>query len=251
MAGATATGTPDGESARTRRRGFRFLDAVVLLIVIAAIAVGAHLLGFGPFANSGTDANRADVTDVELTEDDTALAESEPLEMSIPVLGLRADIDPEPCPLTNGALDPAGLSTACYYVADDRPYTLPGSDTDDLSVLAGHAAAGRPAVFDDLYNTADDTFTLVEGDELLVRTEASGDNWLVYRATDFHAIGKPSLGDDPDVWGEEAMPGRMLTISCIQPRNPFSDATDNVIVGWSFAGLADADAAAELLDAAS
>lgn len=250
MAGHAGSDGGNGATARSRRIPRALVDFLVLFVVIAAIAGGAHVLGFGPFANSGTDVDRADVTDVQLAEETVELAESAPLEMSIPVLGLRAGIDPDPCPLTDGALDPAGLATACYYVAEDRPYTLPGSDTADLSVLAGHAAAGRPAVFDDLYDTAGETFTLAEGDELLVRTEASGDSWLVYRATDFHAVGKSSLGGDPEVWGESAMPGRLLTISCIQPRNPFAAATDNVIVGWSFAGVADAGAAAELIGTA-
>ena len=181
----------------------RLADVVVVLVVIAAFAVGAHFLGFGPFADSRSPVDR---------------------------------VDAEACPLTDGALDPPTLDTACYYVADDRPYSLPGTDAPDISVLAGHAASGRDAVFDDLYDNGADTFTLRRA----TNTRAGGDRWLVYEATDFHGIDKASLGGSAEVWGDGPMPGRMLTTSCIQSRNPFAAATPNVIVGWTFAGLADA-----------
>ncbi len=225
----------------TGRVRTRVMDVAVLLVVVAAFAAGAHVLGFGPFAESRSPADRVEVN-VEVAQPREAVAPSEPVELAIPALGLRAGIDPEACPLEDGALDPARLDTACYYVAADRPYSLPGTDAPDVSVIAGHAAAGRAAVFDDLYDSRAGTFTVEKGDELLVRTRAGGDRWLVYRATDFHDVAKPSLGGSAEIWGDGPMPGRMLTISCIQPRNPFAPATNNVIVGWTFAGLADAPA---------
>lgn len=229
-------------SEKARRFGrLRAMDVVVLLVVVAAFAVGAHVLGFGPLSDSRAPAQRVDA-DVEVVEPRDAVPASEPVEMAIPALGLRADVDAEACPLEDGALDPPRLDTACYYVAEDRPYSLPGTDAPDLTVLAGHAASGRDAVFNDLYDNAVETFTVEKGDELLVRTRADGDRWLVYEATDFHDIDKASLGGDGEVWGDGPRPGRMLTISCIQPRNPFAAATHNVIVGWTFAGLADAPA---------
>lgn len=223
-------------------RRWRPMDVIVVLAVLASFAVGAHVLGFGPFANTGPSVERADAA-IELTDSAVEVEPSRPVEFAIPALGLRAGIDAEPCRLTDGALDPVNMDTACYYVADDRPYSLPGSDAPDVSVLAGHAASGRAAVFDDLYDAAADTFTPEKGDELLVRTEAGGDKWLVYEAVDFHSMDKASLGGDEDVWGTGPVPGRMLTISCIQPRNPFSAATHNVIVGWEYAGVSDGPAA--------
>ena len=32
------------------------------------------------------------------------------------------------------------------------------------------------------------------------------------------------------------MPGRLLTISCIQPANPLKAAVRNAVVGWQFEG---------------
>lgn len=227
-------------SGMTRSRGrVRLADVVVVLVVIAAFAVGAHFLGFGPFVDSRSPVDRVDAT-VDVDEPIEDIAPSQPLEMAIPALRLRADVDAEACPLTDGALDPPTLDAACYYVADDRPYSLPGTDAPDISVLAGHAASGRDAVFDDLYDNGTDTFTLEKRDELLVRTRAGGDRWLVYEATDFYGIDKASLGGSTEVWGDGPMPGRILTISCIESRNPCAAATHNVIVGWTFAGLADA-----------
>lgn len=220
-------------------RRLRALDVVVLLAVVAAFAVAARVLGFWPAPDTGAEAARTSAPPVPLTGEAPEVPVSEPLEISIPALGLVAEIDRDPCPLTGGALDPANLDSACYYVADDRPFSLPGSEAPDVSVIAGHAAAGRPAVFDALYDTAGGAFTLREGDELLVRTKAGGGTWLVYRATDFHAIDRTDMGGDPDVWGEDATPGRLLTISCIQPRNPLAEASENVVVGWEFAGVSD------------
>lgn len=33
------------------------------------------------------------------------------------------------------------------------------------------------------------------------------------------------------------MPGRLLTISCIQPANPLAAAVRNAVVGWQYRGV--------------
>lgn len=167
------------------------------------------------------------------------IAPSPPVEMYIPSVGVVAPFEDDPCRVRDGAIDPETLDRACAYTADDRPYSLPGTDTDDLTVIAGHTGAGVSGVFDALYDGSDDEHSVHIGDRLFLRTEASGPQWLVYRATDLHEPEKEGLAGDSAVWGETAMPGRLLTISCIQPSNPLAAAVRNAVVGWQFEGVVD------------
>ncbi len=171
---------------------------------------------------------------------DVRIAPSPAVEMWIPSIGLVAAFEDGPCRVRDGAIDPASLSRACTYTAPDRPYSLPASDAEDLVVVAGHTGAGVSAVFDGLYDGAADRHTVAVGERLYLRTEASGTRWLVYEATDLHQPSKDGLAQDPAVWGEAAMPGRLLTISCIQPANPLAAAVRNAVVGWQYLGVVEA-----------
>ncbi|AWB81236.1 hypothetical protein C3B44_01835 [Corynebacterium yudongzhengii] len=164
---------------------------------------------------------------------------SPPVEMYIPAVELVARFEEAPCRVNNGAIDPATMDLACAYTAEDRPYSLPGTATEDLTVIAGHTGAGLSGVFDKLYDGTADQHTIATGDQLYLRTEASGSQWLVYHATDLHDPDKEGLAQDPAVWGETAMPGRLLTISCIQPANPLAAAVRNAVVGWQYEGVID------------
>lgn len=172
------------------------------------------------------------------TEDIPAINPSAVVEMVIPDVGIRASFDDEPCRVKKGAIDPKSMNNACVYTDPERPYTLPGTNSPDLVVIAGHTGAGVPAVFNNLYDGKDDKHTISEGAKLYIRTVASEDSWLVYRATDFHSPQKESLVDDTSIWGTDATPGRLLTISCVQPANPLADSVRNAVVGWQFEGVA-------------
>ena len=164
------------------------------------------------------------------------IANSRPLEMYIPALGLVAGFEPGDCRAHDGTIDPATLDLACAYTAPDRPYSLPGSQAEDIVVTAGHTGSGVEAVFDKLYDGSADHHTVREGDVLYLRTEASGEAWLKYTATDFHDPVKASLSSDASIWGDGPTPGRLLTISCIQP--PFyQQSVRNAVVGWQFQGV--------------
>ncbi len=165
-----------------------------------------------------------------------------PTELVIPSIGLRARIHAQSCPLVDGALKPATLAEACYYTAADKPYQLPGSSTSDLSVLAGHTWRTGEAVFNALYDWRTQTFRVQVGDELWLRTDASGDQLLVYRAVQTYT---PAKGDGPDslmrstqVWGAdgETLPGRLLTIACLQPEDLAVKSSRNIVIAWQYAG---------------
>lgn len=107
-------------------------------------------------------------------------------------------------------------------------------------VIAGHTGAGVPAVFNDLYDGSADKHQVHIGDELFIRTEESGDLWLVYEATDLHEPEKSGLSQSEEIWGTSATPGRLLTISCIQPANLLQAAVKNAVVGWQYSRVVDA-----------
>ncbi|WP_342318426.1 hypothetical protein [Corynebacterium mayonis] len=162
------------------------------------------------------------------------IAPGRPVQLAVPALGMDAPVEKGDCRVVDGAIDPARLREACAYTAPDRPYSLPGSDAPDVVVIAGHAAAGVPAVFDSLYDARANRHTVSLGDVLYVRTEVSSSDWLAYRATDVHEPQKDALSASAQIWGTGATPGRLLTISCIQPANPLADSVKNAVVGWQF-----------------
>lgn len=163
------------------------------------------------------------------------------MELYIPHLQLHAEFEPSNCRVLNGSINPKTMDKACTYTADDKPYSLPGTDAPDISVIAGHTGAGVSAVFNDLYDGSAMEHKVTIGDKLYLRTKNSGDDWLVYEATDLHAPDKTGLADDASVWGDGPMPGRLLTISCIQPANLLEAAVKNAVVGWQYRGVATAD----------
>lgn len=166
--------------------------------------------------------------------DQVAIEASMPVEISMPGLGLSEPVVDELCPMTAYGVDPVQLMDVCFYTADDKPYVLPSTDQEDVAVLAGHANTQPPAVFDDVYDSVKREFNVKLGDELRVRTEASGSKWLVYKATDFHTPEKVDLAGDDDVWGTEPTPGRLLLLTCLRASTPNEPVLHNAVVGYQF-----------------
>ncbi|WP_311489227.1 sortase [uncultured Corynebacterium sp.] len=158
------------------------------------------------------------------------------IEMYVPALKMHATFEDGPCRVKDGAINPDTMDKACTYTSEDKPYSLPGTNAKDIVVITGHTGAGVPAVFNDLYDGSKDKHKVNIGDKLYLRTQASGDTWLVYSATDLHDPEKEGLSQSPEIWGEGPMPGRLLTISCIQPANLLAPAVRNAVVGWQFQG---------------
>ncbi|WP_245532924.1 sortase [Corynebacterium ulceribovis] len=227
------------DNKRTKSRARRGLVDWVLIVLIVSAMVAMVVYGYFNYYKKWYDVPAVDAPQAQLLEKPAAkpaqpIGESQPMAMHIPKLGITAGFDDAVCPLTDGALNPPTLKTVCYFTAPDRPYTLPSTDSKDVTVVAGHAGAGIPSVLDGLY---DNGYTMDLGDELLIRTADSGDSWLVYKVTDRHSPDKPELGDDKEIWGEDATPGRLLLISCIMPGNPFAQSTQNVVLGFEFSGV--------------
>lgn len=170
-----------------------------------------------------------------------SIAQGRPVEMVVPVLGLRAGFEQADCRVMDGKIDPKSMDKACALTGEGYPYELPGTDAGDIVVVAGHTGAGVDAVFNKLYDGKAERHTVATGDTLFVRTETSGDDWLKYTATDLHDPDKGALASNAEIWGTGPMPGRLLTISCIQPANLLADSVRNAVVGWQLAGTATDD----------
>lgn len=112
--------------------------------------------------------------------------------------------------MVNGAINPDTLDKACTYTADDHPYSLPGTTAQNIVVIAGHTGAGVPAVFTNLYDGSANEHKVHMGDKLYVRTANSGQNWLIYTATDLHDPDKQGLSDDASIWGDGPCPAAYL-----------------------------------------
>lgn len=201
---------------------------VGIVVILAVVAVWQREAPVKP--PEGLETNEV------IAEQSPPIAPSAAEEMFIPAIDVHADFEDGACRVKDGAIDPATLDKACTYTAADKPYSLPGTNSPDVVVIAGHTGAGVPAVFDNLYNGSADHHRVKVGDKLYLRTADSGDNWLVYAATDLHDPVKEGLSEDSSVWGEGATPGRLLTISCIQPANPLQASVRNAVVGWQFQG---------------
>ena len=210
-----------------RGMGVLLILALVLLGIVAALKF-----------NKEPETPAPQPTDV-VAEPAAVIEPSPAVEMYIPAIDVRTDFEEGSCRVKDNKINPDSMNKACTYTAEDKPYSLPGTDAQDIVVIAGHTGAGVPAVFNNLYDGRADEHKASIGDKLYLRTQNSGDQWLVYTATDLHDPSKDGLEQDESIWGADAQPGRLLTISCIQPANPLAAAVRNAVVAWQFEGVAE------------
>ena len=171
---------------------------------------------------------------------------SVPKQVTIPAIGVDVKIDEAaPCPLNDaGMIEPDFQfpMKACYYTAANKPYQLPGTTTTDLSVIVGHTWRKGNAAFNPMYDwQAANPHVMVElGDELLLKTQTSGERVLVYQAAKIDEIdkyGPNHLGQSTTVWGTQAIPNWLVTLACLQPSNTLEHSTKVIAIGWKFIGV--------------
>lgn len=227
----TRPSTQPAQRTPARLRGLTLAAILAVAVLGIAAAVGLTTGSESPTPPPPT----------EVAAEPAAVIEPSPaVEMSIPSIDVRADFEDGSCRVKDDKINPDSMREACTYTAEGKPYALPGTDSPDIVVIAGHTGAGVPAVFNNLYDGRANEHKVSIGDKLYLRTENSGDEWLVYTATDLHDPSKDGLEQDSSIWGEGPMPGRLLTISCIQPANLLAAAVRNAVVGWQFDGVATA-----------
>lgn len=227
----TRPSTQPAQRTPARLRGLTL--AAILAVAVLGIAAAVGL-------TTGSESPTPPPPTEVAAEPATVIEPSPAVEMSIPSIDVRADFEDGSCRVKDDKINPDSMREACTYTAEGKPYALPGTDSPDIVVIAGHTGAGVPAVFNNLYDGRANEHKVSIGDKLYLRTENSGDEWLVYTATDLHDPSKDGLEQDSSIWGEGPMPGRLLTISCIQPANLLAAAVRNAVVGWQFDGVATA-----------
>lgn len=173
------------------------------------------------------------------------VARSVPKRVMIPAIGVDVEIDEAvPCPLNDaGMVEPDFRfpMKACYYTALNKPYQLPGTTTTDLSVIVGHTWRKGDAAFNPMYDwQAANPHVMVElGDELLLKTQASGEHVLVYQAVQIDEVdkyGPDHLGQSTKVWGTKPIPNWLVTLACLQPSNSLEHSTKVIAIGWKLVG---------------
>ena len=212
-----------------------------LLILFLLVRAGFKALLHDEPSDPPVPAQETSVSAEPRRQAAASIAQGRPVEMVVPVLGLRAGFEQADCRVVDGKIDPKSMDKACALTGQDYPYELPGTNAGDIVVVAGHTGAGVDAVFNKLYDGKAERHTVATGDTLFVRTETSGEDWLKYTATDLHDPDKGALASNTEIWGTGPMPGRLLTISCIQPANLLADSVRNAVVGWQLAGTATDD----------
>jgi hypothetical protein len=172
--------------------------------------------------------------------------QSVPVQLHQPDTGLNLAV----LELPSEARDPIDPPTAreAYWdpapVVTDRPAQsyAPGTSTSDLTVIAGHTGTvTEEAAFNAFFDWREQTFRVEPGDEVWVRTQTSGELWLVYRLERIHTVPKgraaDSLVNSREIWGTDARPrpDRLLLIGCIQ-RTEGGPSTANFVLDLELVG---------------
>lgn len=119
-------------------------------------------------------------------------------------------------------------------VMDDDVLYAPGSNSSDLSVIAAHTGTSDPDIaFNRLYDWQNAQFAVQLSDEIWVQTQASGNDWLVYRVVNRIVVPKDEIAKSTDVWGEAPKPNHLLLIGCRQIAAG-APSTENFVLEFVF-----------------
>lgn len=157
--------------------------------------------------------------------------------LNLRVLVLPAEYrDPiKPPTLKEAYWDPQPVKTKRPF----KSYGL-GTSTPDLAVIAGHTWNQRDDVaLNPLYDWRKSRPNIHKGDELWIKTKASGKSWLVYKLVKFYQpdkTGSDSLARNREIWGTDnkPRPNHLLVIGCKQKPTPGQRSTANIVFDFVF-----------------
>lgn len=111
-------------------------------------------------------------------------------------------------------IDPPRKGKAFGGVYGCTDFDQPASASPDLTVIAGHSSKDVDTAFNRLYVQGDN----LVGQEVYLKTKASGDRWLTYRINAVHVPKKTDLPYREDIWGApgKPTPGRLVIVTCRQ-----------------------------------
>ena len=170
-----------------------------------------------------------------------AIAQSMPVELFIPSIGIHRTIHSNVCPIVDEAIDPdrSDYMVACVVTGEHLAAQLPGTSTTNATMIVGHTWRAKPtwqdsvgsAAFNALYNWESNQYTMKVGAEVWVRTQASGKRWLVYKITSFSQPAKTANNDDIWDFADKPAPGTLKLIGCLQPTDyNVLNSTHNIVV---------------------
>ena len=112
-------------------------------------------------------------------------------------------------------------------------FALPSSSSPSLSILAGHSSCRVDTVFNRLNQQKQSLINR----EVSIKTEASGDKWLVYRIEATYEPTKAELPYVDKIWGSAEVPtaGRLVLVTCLLNAD-CSRSTHNFIAVAQFVG---------------
>ncbi|MDE9364406.1 sortase [Luteipulveratus sp. YIM 133132] len=142
---------------------------------------------------------------------------------------LRISTDVKPLDGCRRVIDPPHSGPGFGGVFGCTDFAQPGTTSPSLTVVAGHSSKDLETAFNRLYVQND----RLVGQLVYLRTEASGDRWLVYRITAVHVPSKKDLPYLPQVWGEPgaSTAGRLLLVTCRQQPHVTPAVLNYIAVG--------------------
>ena len=140
----------------------------------------------------------------------------------LPLDGCRNEINPP--------LD--GYHIGAVYECMD--FEHPSSASTSISVLAGHSSCLTDTVFNRL-NVQRDTLI---GREVWIKTQASGNKWLIYQIETTYEPLKSELGNMEEIWGSSEIKtdGKLALITCLLG-DCDGGSTNNFVVTARYTGI--------------
>ncbi len=154
-------------------------------------------------------------TQTEGLAHDITIPPSQPLELVVPStrseLTIDSRVDPMPTPCRS-VIDPPRDAQRLGGIYSCQDFSLPGTNSHELSVIAGHAGQSIDTVFNKLYQRG---IGLVN-QPVSLRTAASGNHWLIYTVQAVYTPDKKQLPYMAEIWGApgENTAGRLVLITC-------------------------------------
>lgn len=150
-----------------------------------------------------------------MAPDPIRIASSTPTELYMPSDNPKFAISTKLLPLECGYDIPYPTSGPTvwrgFYCTD---YGLPGTDTPHYGIITGHSTLKAGTVMNHLMVQGKG----LVGKRIYVRTQASGDRWLIYEFRTVHWVDKPDLGQATELWGDKntSTAGRLVFLTCQQ-----------------------------------
>ena len=145
--------------------------------------------------------------------------DGQPLSISIPSLGLTANVGAMTVP-KSGQVNPPTPGSG-YWI---RQYGLVGPASDNTAYIAGHTFRKGNAVFNPLFDIPNSAVTVGEGDVLVVTAPEGSYRYIVTKTALYDKV---TLGEQTEMW--ERVPGRLALVTCFQ-YNGGTSSTQNFVV---------------------